>query len=607
MRFRIKKQYRFYGLVFLGIFIFLNLAFQYLDFLKLERERLESEAYQKTSVEMKQNLEQMILVKQKSTTAIALSIANDKEFIHNVALKNGDSFNYSKLIENFRTHTLYKNIWIQIMDKDANVLYRSWTKEHGENLLAIRQDLQEVIENHKIVSSVSPGRHNLSLRAIVPLIYEDKLVGMLEVISHFNSISKSLMQTQIESIVVLKKEFKKQLVHPVTHLFIGDYYVANLDASHSLMEYLDTHTIERYFNDSYKVEDGRMIVSESLKNVDGVEVGYYIMVKDVSDISQSDLDLYMFKWSSFSIIVLMGIMIIWSGFLYFAKARDKNYYLNVINTSNNIIIINDKEKIIEVNNTFYNFFKEFSSIEQIKKRKVCLCEYFVKDDGYISDMPNNTNWVEYLVENKAKENKVKLNLYGEIHYFSISASLISEDSNHFAIIMSEITAQENYKKELEYLSTTDALTRIGNRRYFQTKLQEEVARAKRYQTPFSMIIFDIDFFKKVNDEFGHDVGDQVLVEYTELIDGILRDSDIFCRIGGEEFVILSPHANLDEAMQIAQKVRILVKEYKKIVPITMSFGVVSYEMGENDDAMFKRADQALYRAKELGRDQVVSS
>lgn len=606
MKFKIKKQYRFYAVVFMGIFIFLYFALQYLDFLKLQRERLESEAYLKTSIDMKKNLEQMILVKQKSTTAIAFSIANDQEFIRNVAFRNENNFSFSQLIANFKNHTLYKNIWIQIMDKDANVLYRSWTKERGENLLIIRQDLQEVEEHQKIVSSISAGRHNLSLRSIVPLIYQDEFIGMLEVISHFNSISKSLAQTQVESVVVLKKELRKQLVHPATGLFIGDYYVANHDAPKDLMKYLETHTIERYLNNKYRVEEGKIIVSYPLKDVDKEDVGYYIMVKDVSNISQSDLNLYMFKWSAFSVIVLMGLMIIWSGFLYFAKARDKNYYLNLINTSNNIIIINDKTKILEVNTTFYKYFKEFDSIEQITKQKLCLCEYFIKDNGYISSTINGVHWIEYLVNNKEKENKVKINLYGEVRYFSISASLVLEDPEHYAVIMSEITRQENYKRELEYLSTTDSLTRIGNRRYFQTKLQEEVARAKRYKTPFSMIIFDIDFFKKVNDEFGHDIGDQVLVEYTELINNILRDSDIFCRIGGEEFVILTPHANLDEAIKIAQKVRVLVKEHKKIVPITMSFGVVTYRMEESFDAMFKRADEALYRAKERGRDQVVS-
>ena len=605
MKYKIKKQYRFYGLVLVGLSLFLYLAFRYVDFLKLQREELEGESYRKTSLEMQSNLEQMILVKQKSTTAIALAMADNREFIKNVAAKKVETFHYGSLIESFRAHTLYQNIWIQIMDDKANVLYRSWTKEKGENLLAIRKDLQEVIEKRSVVSSINPGRHNLSLRAIVPLILDGKFIGMLEVISHFNSISKSFAQTDIASVVVLKKEFKEQLFHPMTRLFIGEYYIANHDAPHPLMEYLHKKGIENYLNEGYKVEAGKIIVSYPLKGLDGMDVGYYIMAKEVSDISRSDLDLYMFKWSAFTIIVLMGIVIVWSGFLYYAKARDKNYYLNVINTSNNIIIINDTTKIVEVNDTFFKFFKEFESIEHIKKRKVCLCDYFIKEEGYIDGVNAGMNWVEYLVLNKSQENKVKLNLYGEIRYFSISASVISEELGHFAVIMSEITQQENYKRELEYLSTTDALTRIGNRRYFQMKLQEEIARSKRYKTPLSMILFDIDYFKQVNDQFGHDVGDQVLAEYADIIHDLLRENDVFCRIGGEEFVIISPHTALEDARVVAEKVRHVVKESKKIVPITMSFGVVEYTMTESLESMFKRADQMLYKAKELGRDRVV--
>lgn len=605
MKYKIKKQYRFYGFVLAGLALFLYLAFWYVDFLKLQREALEEESYRKTSLEMQSNLEQMILVKQKSTTAIALAIADNREFIKNVAVKNVDAFHYSTLIESFRTHTLYQNIWIQIMDAEANVLYRSWTKEKGENLLAIRKDLQEVIERRSVISSINPGRHNLSLRAIVPLMLDGKFVGMLEVISHFNSISKSFAQTDIESVVVLKKEYREQLVHPMTRLFIGEYYVANHDAPLPLMEYLYKQGIENYLNDGYKVEAGKIIVSYSLRGLHGEDVGYYVMAKEVSDISHSDLDLYMFKWSAFSVILLMGIVIVWSGFLYYAKARDKNYYLNVINTSNNIIIINDKTKIVEVNNTFFKFFKEFESIEHIKKRKVCLCDYFIQEEGYLDAVNAGMNWVEYLVQHKREENKVKLNLYGEIRYFSISASIVSEELGHYAVIMAEITQQENYKRELEYLSTTDALTRIGNRRYFQMKLQEEIARSKRYKTPLSMILFDIDFFKQVNDQFGHDIGDQVLAEYADIIHDLLRENDVFCRIGGEEFVIISPHTALEDARVVAEKVRHVVKESKKIVPITMSFGVVEYRMSESLESMFKRADQMLYKAKEHGRDRVV--
>ena len=120
-----------------------------------------------------------------------------------------------------------------------------------------------------------------------------------------------------------------------------------------------------------------------------------------------------------------------------------------------------------------------------------------------------------------------------------------------------------------------------------------------------MIIFDVDYFKKVNDIHGHDVGDKVLVEYTRLIGIHLRDSDIFCRIGGEEFALILPHTSKAGAYKLADKLRIIVQEHKIVLPITMSFGVVEYKKGEDLEFTFKRADEALYEAKHNGRNRVV--
>ncbi len=136
-------------------------------------------------------------------------------------------------------------------------------------------------------------------------------------------------------------------------------------------------------------------------------------------------------------------------------------------------------------------------------------------------------------------------------------------------------------------------------------MQEEVHRAKRYKHPFSLIMLDIDYFKQVNDKYGHTVGDEVLVEYTKLIGSLLREGDTFSRIGGEEFIIILPYAKIEEAQKIAEKLRVKIESFKKVLPITMSFGVVEYIMGEDIELIFKRVDDALYKAKDSGRNIVV--
>ena len=210
-----------------------------------------------------------------------------------------------------------------------------------------------------------------------------------------------------------------------------------------------------------------------------------------------------------------------------------------------------------------------------------------------------------MIQNKIIYHKATVKIYDKEYYFAISASILDKKDNLYGVIMSDITEQENYKKELEMLAIKDPLTHIGNRRFFHQKLDEEILLSQRYNNPFSLIIFDIDFFKKVNDNYGHDMGDKVLVEYTKFISSMLRDTDIFCRIGGEEFIVILRNTTKDKAYMLAQKLRESVENHKAVLPITMSFGVAGYEKGDDDTSIYKRVDIALYKAKETGRNKVV--
>ena len=599
------KHKKIYLIIFVLFSLLSIISFEYIDFIKHKKDSFEKHVYDDNAEYMRNTLAQMIEVKQKSTAAIALSLANDKQFIQNVADKKIDTLEFQKLSQEFRKHTLYKNIWMQVFDPYANVLYRSWTQRKEENVFNVRKDIQDVIASKQVLTSINPGRHSLSIRAIVPLFLKDEFVGMIEIISHFNSISKSLKKSDIDSIVLLKKELTQQLKYPMTNMFLDGYYIANFDAPTSLQNYLLKNNIESYLNNSYKVENGYIIISCELKDVHSNPLGYYIMSKKLSDLSNIGIEFYMFKWIALSVMVVMFLVILLSVILYYSKARDKEYYQKIINGSSNIIFINNSLITIEVNDTFYKYFKEFNSFEEFKQEHSCISEYFIQEEGCLTPKMDNQNWLEYLIANKGKKNSVKIELAGEIKYFSISASLISEEKQHYAIIMSDITEQEMYKQELEHLTITDTLTGIGNRRFFQNKMTEECSRATRYNYPFSLILFDIDYFKQVNDEHGHNVGDEVLKEYTKLIAPMLRENDIFCRIGGEEFIILLPHVDGVNAQKIAEKLRHAIEESKQIIPITMSFGVTQYKSGEDEESVFKRVDKALYAAKENGRNRVV--
>ena len=173
-------------------------------------------------------------------------------------------------------------------------------------------------------------------------------------------------------------------------------------------------------------------------------------------------------------------------------------------------------------------------------------------------------------------------------------------------LKTENNEHQHTAKKLEKLSITDPLTSIYNRRKFNELLTIEVERSNRYQTQLSIIMCDIDHFKKINDTYGHDTGDQALKTFSEKINENIREVDIFARWGGEEFIILMPNVSIEDAYAAAEKLRkiIATTEIEELEQITASFGVTSLQSGETTESLIKRADQAMYNAKNSGRNCV---
>jgi diguanylate cyclase len=165
---------------------------------------------------------------------------------------------------------------------------------------------------------------------------------------------------------------------------------------------------------------------------------------------------------------------------------------------------------------------------------------------------------------------------------------------------------------LEKQSRMDPLTGIYNRRVFEESINAELDRSKRYGTPFSLIFFDIDRFKVINDTYGHEVGDKVLKAIAHRVSEMLRKPDIFARYGGEEFVVILPETSMEQGVSVAEKLRSEIEdaifEYEENrVPVTISIGIT--EVRETDrqfQTIVNRADTFMYYAKERGRNRVIS-
>lgn len=185
------------------------------------------------------------------------------------------------------------------------------------------------------------------------------------------------------------------------------------------------------------------------------------------------------------------------------------------------------------------------------------------------------------------------------------------------VLMARVSTHVTIKKQadvLRHLAQTDELTGIYNRRYLFEMISRERSRAARSRKPVSIAVFDIDYFKKVNDTYGHDAGDEVLREFTYRIKSSLREHDVLGRVGGEEFIVLLPETDCDQASIVLEKLLSVVKSLPFKLPKGGTLSLTSSAgMATSADGMFevaaivKAADENLYEAKESGRDRFVAS
>lgn len=174
----------------------------------------------------------------------------------------------------------------------------------------------------------------------------------------------------------------------------------------------------------------------------------------------------------------------------------------------------------------------------------------------------------------------------------------------------------NYYKRAQYLnskklikmSVTDGLTGIYNRSKFDNELEKWVEVSRRYNTNLSLVIYDIDNFKTINDSYGHLVGDKVLVDIVKIVMKVIRKTDVFARWGGEEFTILLPNTEIDQAVDISRRLRRMISEYQfdEVGKVTCSFGVSYLKKNDDIETFLHRADQRLYLAKSIGKNTVIS-
>ena len=205
-------------------------------------------------------------------------------------------------------------------------------------------------------------------------------------------------------------------------------------------------------------------------------------------------------------------------------------------------------------------------------------------------------------------------LYSPIFLERLFAVYMTVSAMSFLYAYARTSAElymDDMRRSYRNMANTDELTGLANRRRMMDILYREISRSHRNQKPFSIVIFDIDYFKKINDQYGHDAGDALLRAVPDITRKVLRTPDICARWGGEEFLVLLPETDLDGAKRVAERLRTGFEEYRlqyggAVLSMTVSLGISEFRNTGNLDACIKQADKNLYNAKAAGRNRVMA-
>ena len=299
--------------------------------------------------------------------------------------------------------------------------------------------------------------------------------------------------------------------------------------------------------------------------------------------------------------------------LLIENRKQKEILQSILDTEQNLVLVTDFNKMLILNRAFLEFF-EVKNNKEFKEKYKCIIDLFLDDVHSLSiqdidktldekdkfeklfDIVNSSNESDRVVYIK--------NSLNEKNSFFVN---ISKKDDFYLLVLTDITKMQQQHIKTIQKAFYDDLTGVYNRNKFNQLLLNEIKRSSRGKRPFSCMLFDIDHFKKINDTFGHLVGDEFLKIIAQTVNNRIRTTDFLCRWGGEEFVLILTETSLDNAKVIAEDVRKIVENihHGSYGNVTISIGLTEYKVGDTIETIIKRCDSALYLAKANGRNQVV--
>lgn len=562
------------------------------------------------------NIESIINDRTASSITLALALSQNAKVsavLCDDCDLNHDSITheFENLTDQLSLHTDAGKLWIQVIDNKGVSRFRSWTHKVGDSLRDVRFDIRQMLSSPGILSGMSVGRFSLTLKAMVPVKDEaNSLRGMLEVITHPDSFSGHLKRAHgNDSVVLIDKRFRGQLTRAKSPLFIEGYHIGNSDFKAQNLETLkkigaDNFTIIKPVQEFEDEIITQYVIQDSL----GRLMGYWFIFEDKDSIDTTEIRLFekQFMFSAFIVLILLSFLV-WVLFLQRKTLAKRKHYRNVLDATTEIFMICNKNKIIEVNQCFFEVFSEYKSLKEFYQEHNCISERFIDEENCLQPIYQGQSWLDYVIENLSKEHIVKIIKQDEARYFQIKVSIFEKEPEMlYAISMHDITQQIRYQRQLEQSLDTEHLTGARNKSVFNRTLHQEVARSLRYKNLLCLVLIEIEDLQHTKKSLSFDSGDKTLGRVSRMIKSLLRESDFFSRIDNEQFAIIMPNTDVDDALKVMQRTveKFNTFETGLTQSLTMNAGIADLKAWESQDILFKKAHNALQKSKRSEQNTV---
>ena len=246
--------------------------------------------HKKESNDLKKMFQEEVAKKQGRTASMTYILAQDKYVVDALVKKDNTLIDFTDTIKGIEDFGDYKNLWIQVIDKDGFSFYRSWTKKTGDSVSSIRVDVAQMIKDPKPMQQVSTGRFDMTFKTILPLYYKNEFIGMIEMISHFNSIAIEMKNKGIEPVFIVDKSYTPKFIKPFTGLFIKNNYIANFNASKKLMSKIAQNGIGKFLNiKEFLIFEDYLVTTYRINNIKNKPMGYFVLFKKKETIDMNTL------------------------------------------------------------------------------------------------------------------------------------------------------------------------------------------------------------------------------------------------------------------------------------------------------------------------------